>query len=160
MEFPASNVWECPFTQAISKFYIFNQSDEWKIISCFSLHFLNIPARLKSSCAYYLFIFPLLDCLSIPFTYFLKIFLVFVLLIFRSSLFILNTNTLLCMLEMFSYIDSCNLIVSFILEKFYVLIDKRLINLQSYLRKPSLYQGQKHFCVFFSKIYSCIHVYI
>lgn len=89
-----------------------------------------------------------------------KDFLVFVLLIFRSSLCILNTNTLLCMLQMFSYIDSCNLIVTFILEKFYVLIDKRLINLQSYLRKPSLYQGQKHFCVFFSKIYSlhtCIY---
>lgn len=160
MEFPASSVWECAFTHTISKFYIFNQSDEWKIISCFSLRFLNIPARLKSSCTYYLFIFPPRDCLSIPFAYFLKIFLVFVLLIFRSSLCILNTNILLCMLQMFSYIDSCHLIVSFILEKFNVLIYKRLINLHSYLRKPSLYQGKK-ISVFSSlKFIVCIHVYM
>lgn len=161
MESSASNVWECPFTQTISKFYIFNQSDEWKIISCFSLHFLNIPASLKSSCVYYLFIFPPLDCLSVPFAYILKIFLVILLLIFRISLCILNTNTLLCMLQIFFYIDSYHLIVSFVLDKFYRLIHKRLINLQSYLRKPSLYQGQKHFCIFFSKIYSlhtCIYL--
>lgn len=107
-----------------------------------------------------LFLFPPLDCLSIPFAYILKIFLVILLLIFRSSLCILNTNTLLCMLQMFFYIDSY-LIISFVLEKFYVLIHKRLINLQAYLRKPSLYQGQKHFCILFSKIYSlhtCIYL--